>query len=71
MRSCRTAASESGAIETAVREQSIAKKANLGESATIFKRARGKRARGKRASQRQSENNRKQDDSLRNGGKLK
>ena len=66
MRSCRTAASESGAIERAVREQSIAKKANLGESATIFKRARGKRA-----SQRQSENNRKQDDSRRNGGKLK
>lgn len=63
MRSCRTAASESGAIERAVREQSIAKKANLGESATIIKRARGKRA-----SQRQSENNRKQDDSLRNGG---
>ena len=44
MRSCRTAASESGAIETAVREQSIAKKVNLGESATMIERARGKRA---------------------------
>ncbi len=46
-RSCKAAASERGAIEMAVRVQSVAKKVNLGESATMTKRVASEQVKNK------------------------
>jgi len=62
-RSCKTAASERGAIEMAVRVQSVAKKVNLGESATMAERV--------NKQVKKELNNKEQDESLKNGANLK